>query len=102
MKKTLTTALAAAIVMTAAVAAARDLRLADFQPPTHFIVDDVYKPFADAVSAGTNGDVSVSVFMGGELGQGAGGAIQPRRRWRCRHCLRAARLHCIGLSKEPC
>jgi len=70
MKKTLTTALAAAIVMTAAVAAARDLRLADFQPPTHFIVDDVYKPFADAVSAGTNGDVSVSVFMGGELGQG--------------------------------
>lgn len=70
MKKTLTTALAAAIVMTAAVAAARDLRLADFQPPTHFIVNDVYKPFADAVAAGTNGDVTVSVFMGGELGQG--------------------------------
>ena len=51
-------------------AQATELKLADFQPPTHFVVEKVYTPFAEAVSAATGGDVTVKVFMGGELGAG--------------------------------
>lgn len=54
----------------AAPAYAQDLNLADFQPPTHFVVPDVYEPFAANIAAATNGEVTVSVFMGGELGPG--------------------------------
>lgn len=70
MKKALVSALAAACVATASLAVARDLKLADFQPPTHFIVDQVYKPFAETISEKTNGEVTVSIYMGGELGPG--------------------------------
>ncbi|MBD1546229.1 TRAP transporter substrate-binding protein [Roseibium aggregatum] len=63
-------ALAAALVLTASAASATELKLADFQPPSHFVVDKVYKPMAEAIKAGTNGDVTVTVFMGGELGPG--------------------------------
>lgn len=59
-----------AIGLAAQAAGATDLKLADFQPPTHFVVDKVYTPFADAISAATNGEVTVEVFMGGELGPG--------------------------------
>ena len=51
-------------------ASATDLKLADFQPPSHFIVEGTYKPFADKIAKETGGDVKVSVFMGGELGAG--------------------------------
>ncbi|MCB1331216.1 MAG: ABC transporter substrate-binding protein, partial [Maritimibacter sp.] len=51
-------------------AGATELKLADFQPPTHFVVDKVYTPFAAAISEATGGDVTVEVFMGGELGPG--------------------------------
>lgn len=56
-------------IMTGAVSAT-ELKLADFQPPTHFVVDKVYKPFADKIASETDGAVTVSVFMGGELGPG--------------------------------
>lgn len=56
-------------LMTAGVNAT-ELKLADFQPPTHFVVEKVYAPFADSISKATNGDVTVKVFMGGELGPG--------------------------------
>ena len=66
--KTLT---AAAVLMLATpFAMAEELKLADFQPPTHFVVDNVYTPFAEAVAAGTNNDVTVKLYMGGELEPG--------------------------------
>lgn len=54
----------------AAPAYAQELKLADFQPPTHFVVGNVYEPFAASIAAATDGEVTVSVFMGGELGPG--------------------------------
>jgi TRAP-type C4-dicarboxylate transport system substrate-binding protein len=70
MKNLLVSALAAACVATASIAVARDLKLADFSPPTHFLYDQVHKPFAEAISERTNGEVTVSIYMGGELGPG--------------------------------
>lgn len=52
------------------VAHAEDLKLADFQPSTHPYVEQVYKPFAEAISTATNGEVTVTAYMGGELGPG--------------------------------
>lgn len=68
--KTLAAAAAALTLLAAPAALAEDLKLADFQPPTHFVVDSTYKPFAEAVAAGTGGAVGVTVYMGGELGPG--------------------------------
>lgn len=66
----LAAAFAASIVLGATAASATELKLADFQPPTHFVVKDVYDPFAATISEKTGGDVTVKVFMGGELGPG--------------------------------
>lgn len=65
-----TTALAAALTLTALMASADELKLADFQPPTHFVVETTYEPFAQAISEATNGEVTVDLYMGGELGPG--------------------------------
>ena len=65
--KALTTA---AALLAAPVAMAEELKLADFQPPTHFVVDQVYTPMAEAISAATGGEVTVRPYMGGELGPG--------------------------------
>ena len=59
-----------ALGMATQTAGATELKLADFQPPTHFVVEKVYSPFAAAVSEATGGDVTVEVYMGGELGPG--------------------------------
>ena len=59
-----------ALGMATQTAGATELKLADFQPPTHFVVEKVYAPFAAAVEDATGGDVTVKVFMGGELGPG--------------------------------
>ena len=67
--RTIAGAVAALGIITGAVSAA-ELKLADFQPPTHFVADKVYKPFAEKVAKETDGEVAVSVFMGGELGPG--------------------------------
>lgn len=63
-------ALAAALALAAPTASAVELSLADFQPPTHFVVDSVYDPFAQTLSEQTDGEVTVEVYMGGELGAG--------------------------------
>ncbi len=68
--KTLTTAVTAALMLAPQLAGATELKLADFQPPTHLVVDSTYKPFAEAVAEGTGGEVTVTVYMGGELGPG--------------------------------
>lgn len=60
----------AAFGLSASAVSATELKLADFQPPTHFIVEGTYKPFADKIAKETDGKVTVSVFMGGELGPG--------------------------------
>ncbi|GAB4260234.1 MAG: TRAP transporter substrate-binding protein [Pararhodobacter sp.] len=49
---------------------ATELSLADFSPPTHFVVDTVYNPMNEQIMAATNGEVSLRVYMGGELGPG--------------------------------
>ncbi len=69
-RSTLAAALLASILPFATAAVAKELKLADFQPPTHFVVDRVYRPFAEAVASGTGGAVTVRIFMGGELGPG--------------------------------
>ncbi len=61
---------ALALALTATSATAQELKLADFQPPSHFVVEKVYTPFAEAVAAATGGAVTVKPFMGGELGPG--------------------------------
>ncbi|WP_407495681.1 TRAP transporter substrate-binding protein [Pseudooceanicola sp. MF1-13] len=61
---------AAALVSSASVAVAEDLKLADFQPPTHFVLPQVYEPFGTAISEATNGEVTITTYMGGELGPG--------------------------------
>jgi TRAP-type C4-dicarboxylate transport system substrate-binding protein len=63
-------ALAAALFAATSVASAAELKLADFQPPTHFVVKNVYDPFAAQISEKTGGAVTVKVYMGGELGPG--------------------------------
>lgn len=69
--RTITKLSAAALMLCLGSAvSAQELKLADFQPQTHFIGTTVYAPFADAISAATDGAVSVRVFMAGELGPG--------------------------------
>ena len=51
-------------------ALAKELKLADFQPPTHFALEKVYKPLGEAIAKATNGEVTVKTYMGGELGPG--------------------------------
>lgn len=63
-------AFSAAMLASATFVQAGELKLADFQPPTHFVVGNVYEPMGKAISEATKGDVSLKVFMGGELGPG--------------------------------
>lgn len=68
LKLTLTAACMAALMLTPA--AAKELKLADFQPPTHFVVPEAYDAFAKTIAEGTGNAVTVTVYMGGELGAG--------------------------------
>lgn len=68
--RALTAALATALVLAAPLAKASELKLADFQPPTHFVIEAAYKPFAETIAEKTGGEVTVTMYMGGELGPG--------------------------------
>jgi len=46
------------------------LKLANFVPPAHVVNPSVVTPFAEAVKAQTNGDLTVQVYHSGELGAG--------------------------------
>lgn len=61
---------AAALVMAAQPVSAQELKLADFSPPTHFLVETTYGPMAEYISKATDGEVTVRLYMGGELGPG--------------------------------
>lgn len=63
-------AFALSIGLAASAAQAKDLKLADFQPAAHPYVETVYAQFSDEISAATNGEVTVTTYMGGELGPG--------------------------------
>lgn len=64
------TMLAASVLAGMAPAFAADLKLANFMPPTHPYEAAVFGAFANAVSEATRGEVTVSVYSGGLLGQG--------------------------------
>jgi TRAP-type transport system periplasmic protein len=68
--KAFTLAVAAAVSAAASAASGVELKLADFQSPTAFVVDSVYEPLAESVAEGTDGEVTLRVYMGGELGPG--------------------------------
>ncbi|MEC7760665.1 MAG: TRAP transporter substrate-binding protein [Pseudomonadota bacterium] len=68
--KTMITSLGLAAMATGAQAT--ELKLADFSPPTHFVVESTYQPMMDAVAAATDGEVTIRLYMGGELGPGPG------------------------------
>ncbi|EAS50385.1 putative periplasmic component, TRAP-type C4-dicarboxylate transport system [Aurantimonas manganoxydans SI85-9A1] len=69
-KTVLQAAITAAVLVAAPLASAHDLKLADFQPPSHFVVGSVYEPFKTSVETATGGEVTVTFYMGGELGPG--------------------------------
>lgn len=69
-RRKMAAAAAAAVLAATSMASAAELKLADFQPPTHFVVKNVYDPFAAQISEKTGGEVTVKVYMGGELGPG--------------------------------
>ncbi|OUD08346.1 ABC transporter substrate-binding protein [Marivivens niveibacter] len=51
-------------------AMAEDLKFANYMPPMHPYVEGAFQPFADMVSEATGGDVTVTIYSGGELGPG--------------------------------
>lgn len=70
LKTKLRTLAVASLTLTAPMASATDLKLADFQPPTHFVVENAYTAFSETIAEKTGGEVSVTLYMGGELGPG--------------------------------
>ncbi|MFD1696123.1 TRAP transporter substrate-binding protein [Roseibium aestuarii] len=64
--------LAAAAIcgLTASAALAEDMKFANFMPPTHPYVAGAFQPFADMVKEKTGGNVTVTLYSGGELGGG--------------------------------
>ncbi len=63
-------ALLAGTAFATSAAAEEVLKFAHFVPPQHTITKSTVEPFANAVSAATNGELTVQVYPGGELGAG--------------------------------
>ncbi|MBD3805018.1 MAG: TRAP transporter substrate-binding protein [Thioclava sp.] len=63
-------ALALGAVLIAGSASAEEMKFANFMPAGHPYVSSTFQPFADEVAAKTNGDVTVKLYNGGELGAG--------------------------------
>ncbi|MBE3638538.1 TRAP transporter substrate-binding protein [Mangrovicoccus algicola] len=61
---------AAALCLSAGIAAAEDLKFANFMPPTHPYVAGAFQPFADMVAEKSGGALTVTLYSGGELGPG--------------------------------
>lgn len=63
----------AALLMGSAAAApglAKELKFANFMAPTHPYVPGCFQPFADKVGKITNGETTIRLYSGGELGPG--------------------------------
>ncbi|WP_108262973.1 TRAP transporter substrate-binding protein [Mangrovicoccus ximenensis] len=65
-----TAILAAAIGLAASAAAAEDFKFASFFAPTHPYVTGAFEPFAKMVGEKSGGDLTVTIYNGGELGPG--------------------------------
>ncbi|WEX10532.1 TRAP transporter substrate-binding protein [Chelativorans sp. AA-79] len=52
------------------LAAAEELSLAHFVAPSHVVTASVVEPLAEGVKADSNGDLTIQVYPGGELGAG--------------------------------
>jgi TRAP-type C4-dicarboxylate transport system substrate-binding protein len=53
-----------------AVQAEEEFRLAHFVPPAHVVTSAVVEPFKSGIEADSNGELTVRVYPGGELGAG--------------------------------
>lgn len=60
----------AAIIMAAQVQAAETLKLAHWVPPAHVLTSSTLEPLQKGVESATNGDLTIQVYPGGELGAG--------------------------------
>ncbi len=65
-----TAVLAAAIGLAATAATAENFKFASFFAPTHPYVAGAFDPFAKMVEEKSGGDLSVTIYNGGELGPG--------------------------------
>jgi TRAP-type C4-dicarboxylate transport system substrate-binding protein len=71
MLKSLAGAAAGAVLgLTATVAAAQEMKFANYMAPTHPYVAGAFDPFAAKVAEATGGALTVKVYNGGELGAG--------------------------------
>ncbi|WP_420003658.1 TRAP transporter substrate-binding protein [Arenibacterium sp. LLYu02] len=61
---------AGAFALFSQAAAATELKLAHFVPPTHIITPSIVEPLATGVAEGSGGALTVKVFPAGELGAG--------------------------------
>ncbi|MGZ9808871.1 TRAP transporter substrate-binding protein [Pseudoroseicyclus sp. H15] len=61
---------ATAIAALAAPATAETLKLAHWVPPQHTLTASTVEPLANGVSEATNGELTIDVYPGGELGAG--------------------------------
>lgn len=60
----------AAMIGAIGQAQAEPLKLAHFVPPTHIVNSAVLEPFAADVASASDGEVTVDIYPGGELGAG--------------------------------
>jgi TRAP-type C4-dicarboxylate transport system substrate-binding protein len=51
-------------------ASAETLKLAHFVPPGHIVNESIVQPLVEGVAADTNGELTIDVYPGGELGAG--------------------------------
>lgn len=58
------------VAATMGSAQAQELKLAHFVPPAHVVTSAVVEPFKTAIEADSNGELTVRVYPGGELGAG--------------------------------
>jgi TRAP-type C4-dicarboxylate transport system substrate-binding protein len=68
--RTIAAIAATTVTLMGSAAVAEDLKFANFMPPMHPYVAGAFQPFADMVSEATGGDVTVTIYSGGELGPG--------------------------------
>ncbi|MGR3812548.1 MAG: TRAP transporter substrate-binding protein [Cognatishimia activa] len=67
---TKTLAGAAALATFAVTAQADELKLAHFSSPKYHLHNEMFLPLADKIAAATNGETTIRVYPGGELGAG--------------------------------
>lgn len=67
---TLKAALAGATLLVPAALSAETLKLAHWVPPQHTLTASTIEPLAEGVAADTDGELTIEVYPGGELGAG--------------------------------